>query len=295
MSLGRLSRDREKNKRFNRGAIFVALMFYLVRVFQCLVPSIPPSGNCQVKPFLGVNPFSIAIITFDHRKDFESLRFKNKQKYALTHGYDFIYEDEELEQAFLGLEPSRPVAWIKFMFIMKYLPNYDYIMWIDEDAMIMNENIRIEVIVDPQHMIFISEDGNGINSGVFIVRQAKWSMDFIRNCWEQEWLVKGWHPFRYEQRAMHHLYGSKQGLRNAKFHKKEIPMIEIHETRNHFQIVDSCMLNSNVCEEFWFALIGIKTSHCNNKYHDGDFVLHLAGKSPRFYKSFLFWWVNQYK
>jgi hypothetical protein len=58
-------------------------------------------------------------------------------------------------------------------------------------------------------------------------------------------------------------------------------------------LVPHCALNSNVCEEFWtgFALWRRSPSKgrwCDNVFAWGNFIVHLAGKSPASYKKWLF-------
>jgi hypothetical protein len=60
--------------------------------------------------------------------DFSHIAAEHNKKYAEANGYDFVYE--VLEQKYKDFYPS----WVKIPTILKYLPDYDYVCWIDGDA-----------------------------------------------------------------------------------------------------------------------------------------------------------------
>jgi hypothetical protein len=81
---------------------------------------------------------------------------------------------------------NRPPAWEKLPLVLKYITQYDYVIWIDADAHFYNEapNIADFINAHKGHNIIFSKDfGNkGINSGVFIVKNSKYCIDFL-NKW----------------------------------------------------------------------------------------------------------------
>ena len=62
-------------------------------------------------------------------------------KYANKHNYSFVCEISET-----GLS-DRQNTWLKIPFIKKHLPNYDYVVWIDADAIFL-KNTKIEDFID---------------------------------------------------------------------------------------------------------------------------------------------------
>ena len=80
---------------------------------------------------------------------------------------------------------NRHPAWERIPLILEYINDYDYIMWIDADAhfYIDSENI-INLINDNKNYDFIfSKDITvAINTGCFIVKNTKYSIDFL-NKW----------------------------------------------------------------------------------------------------------------
>ena len=147
-------------------------------------------------------------------EDVMSMVMKNRHDYAKRHGYEIINGNSEID-------PTRPVAWSKLLAIKKFLPHYDYIFYIDTDAVFMNPSIRLEDLIaagdsgyaeKPKDFI-MTKDWNGPNTGCFFTRRSEWSADFLQLAWDQEHLVPpvspspghGKHPFEYEQRAFHYL------------------------------------------------------------------------------------------
>lgn len=59
---------------------------------------------------------------------------------------------------------SRPPSWYKLELLKKHLPDHDFVLWIDSDALIVGSNDIKSLIKDAT--LNISEDKNGINCGV---------------------------------------------------------------------------------------------------------------------------------
>ena len=147
----------------------------------------------------------IGIISLcDHNVDaICSASVANKQAYADRHGYDVIVDGEIIDD-------SRPTSWSKLLAMRKYLPYYDFLFYVDVDTIITNVDVKLEDIVDYGYDQILAADRNGLNCGVWLIRNTPWSMWFLDEMWAQEQFV---HPstfvlFHYEQRAMHYLYQS---------------------------------------------------------------------------------------
>ena len=114
----------------------------------------------------------------------------------------------------------------------------------------------------------LAADRNGLNCGVWLIRNTPWSMWFLDEMWAQEQFV---HPstfvlFHYEQRAMHFLYQSKVWRRAV----KQDAYQGANTIRARTKVVNSCVFNSLPA---W--------------YKTGDFLVHLAG-SPGVAKCVMF-------
>lgn len=67
--------------------------------------------------------------------------FENRNAYAKRYGYTIIKTPFEL------IDKSRPIAWSKLLAINKYLPDYDYVFYLDMDTVILNMDVSLESII----------------------------------------------------------------------------------------------------------------------------------------------------
>ncbi|CAO3654084.1 unnamed protein product [Cunninghamella echinulata] len=138
----------------------------------------------------------------------------NKRAYALKHGYSFVARSAEFAQE--ALRAERKTVWGKVDVIEKVLPKYEWIFWLDMDAVVMDQNRRLEDLLeevkksyplgaetfDRQIDLVIARPHRDpmINAGVFLMRNTPWSMQFLRDVQKTtSWYNKG---SSYEQGAM---------------------------------------------------------------------------------------------
>lgn len=163
---------------------------------------------------------SIAVVTSSFIYDAcmepsASLAADNKRQYALAHNYAFVARSAEFAQQALRSEKRRPV-WGKIDVVQKVLPKYDWIFWMDMDAVILNPDQTVQTLLDQfranfaegsrafesQIDLVISKPTKDkmINAGVFFMRNTEWSQKFLNAVQEsKDWYNKG--P-SYEQGAM---------------------------------------------------------------------------------------------
>ncbi|KAG1455132.1 hypothetical protein G6F56_007141 [Rhizopus delemar] len=119
----------------------------------------------------------------------------NKRDYAKAHDYAFIARSTEFAQQALRSDKRRTV-WGKIDAVQKVLPKYDWIFWLDMDAVIMNpehtvqgtlDQLRAEYPGGPRAFeenidLVIAKPTRDkmINAGVFFMRNTEWSMQFLR-------------------------------------------------------------------------------------------------------------------
>lgn len=119
----------------------------------------------------------------------------SQELHARTHGYDRITD----ESVFV---PERDATWSKIPLLQKYLPKYDYIMWIDGDVLITNQDRKIEdfiELLDPDKILLIGKDFQGLNAGVFVIRNCPLALDLLADAWKREELA---HVLFHEQTAI---------------------------------------------------------------------------------------------
>ncbi len=96
------------------------------------------------------------------------------------------------EHLFLSHETGIPPYWVKVFLVAEYLPNYDYVIWIDSDAAIINPRA---IPLSEKTMVY-SRDNHGwespFNAGVFIMRNTSTGRALM-----EEW-KRGYDPSRWE-------------------------------------------------------------------------------------------------
>ena len=80
-------------------------------------------------------------------------------------------------------------CWNKVASIITNLKNHDYLVWIDADALINNFNIKLESIIELNNNIdlYLCHDIDinryCINSGVMVIKNSQWSINFFNKVW----------------------------------------------------------------------------------------------------------------
>jgi len=110
----------------------------------------------------------------------------NLIKYCKTHGYDiFMYEKE----IFLFNSMWQKVPYINMVMMQEYAKEYEYFVWLDDDAYITNHSVRFEKFINfaPEYHMWISKDipvdSNImlVNCGVFIWRNSDVMIEFFED------------------------------------------------------------------------------------------------------------------
>jgi hypothetical protein len=159
------------------------------------------------------------------------------QKYCESHGYEFLIHPCEKKTW-----PEK--VWEKIPLLLENLAYYDWVMWLDSDAIIMNHSIRLERIismVQDWDDLIISCDEHGLNSAVFLIRNSGWSHEFLKRVDAKK------------DEYLSHRYPEQEAMESEAF----IPG-EGHVAAN----MPAWLLN-----EFWCT------------WMPGDFIVHHAGGS----------------
>jgi len=201
----------------------------------------------------------------------ESL-IKNRQSYCDRHGYTLINANNLVNY-------SRPASWSKLVALQYHFKenNFDYIFYLDMDGIIMNQELKLETIIDAterKYDFIVTSDQYGFNVGTFIAKNTPWTLSFLQLTWQQDWLVPDNYvgkqasdsklPFG-EQRAIHYLTNSEQWIAS------ELPTYtgDWKEIRSHFFFAPPCAFNSYVLHPFDF-------SRPREQFHyvPRDFLIH---------------------
>ncbi|KAG0224688.1 hypothetical protein BGW42_004951 [Actinomortierella wolfii] len=173
------------------------------------------------------------------------LSFENRREYVTYHQGRYTLRDNFTSHFEDVMSHGFVPAWAKIKIILEELDKneFDWIFWIDTDALITNMDIRLEQFIDDRYSLLITKDLNYMNAGVFMLKVNDWSRNYMRKVLsmmddrsnEQDWMIK-----LLEDPA----FGEQQ----------------------HVKYLPQCSFNS-----YW----NVKT--WNEMYLPGDFVIHWAG------------------
>ncbi len=239
----------------------------------------------------------------DWKTDLMQRVVANRVRYCKMHGYTPIVVATDVDEHARASAPSvidrgRPVAWSKFLAIQKHLPRYDYVAYVDMDAVIMQLSTPLEAFIEatgPCSDIILTEDWNGPNTGIYLVKNSPWSRWFVAHAWElglplvpKRSIGGTKHPFEYEQRVVHYLLESnvwkQRGL--SKYRRPRAA----ESVRAHVSVLPQCAFNSYSLHPFDTRGLSLDLSRYVHDPQDGkdpggshlgDFIVHFAGKKGR--------------
>ena len=118
--------------------------------------------------------------------DFASL---NHHEYANKHGYSYL-KDIVRNADYLDWHPT----WIKMDVLRKYLPLYDYVVWIDADAVFVNPDVKIEDLIEGGVDLVLPKleldrvSGNmwtHTTTGFMVWKNSEWSNSILNLLWNE--------------------------------------------------------------------------------------------------------------
>ncbi|KAH7833615.1 hypothetical protein Vadar_008087 [Vaccinium darrowii] len=125
--------------------------------------------------------------------------FKNKVDYCRIHGYDIFYNNVFFHPKMVGL-------WVKLPGIRATMlahPEAEWIFWVDSDAIFTDMDFKPPLEKYKDHNLVVhgwpnnvyeKKSWGGVNSGVFLIRNCQWSMEFL-----EAWAVMGPQTPNYEK------------------------------------------------------------------------------------------------
>lgn len=120
--------------------------------------------------------------------DFGDLSSANHLNYSNTHGYSYLKRIVK-NSDYSNWHPT----WIKIDVILKTLPLFDYVVWIDCDAVFIDEKIKIEeFILDDVDLVIpkleldrsTGKMHTNTTTGFMIWKNSEWSMNTLSNMWD---------------------------------------------------------------------------------------------------------------
>jgi hypothetical protein len=159
-----------------------------------------------------LKPAKIAVLSLyigEHFRNITRYSLLGKIQYCIKQGYDLIVDES-------CYDTTRNPAWSKVKLILKYLENYDYVVWIDADTFIMNTDITLESFIFKflnNNDMLVGHDRDFFNTGVWFIKNSDWSTLFLQHVYNQEQFIDNGY---WEQAAVIHLFN--ENYNNAKQH-----------------------------------------------------------------------------
>ena len=188
----------------------------------------------------------ILFCSLSDRPNFSDKIYENNYDYFNKYNYKFVIEKKSLCN-------DRHPAWSKLLLLqreMKANPDYDYVIWIDDDILIMNKEKPFEdfIIEFPFENILICRDCAiarwDFNSGLFVCKNNQTTIDMLNEVYEKADPKYYYNPV-WEQDALCDYY-----------HK----LMKNNPSQKLIKIIPHRTMQS-----------------INQEYRYGDFSLHLAG------------------
>lgn len=143
----------------------------------------------KMKKICIITSFTDHIRWDDYGKcDYGQLSSENHSEYSYKHNYTFIKEIVNNDDY-----PEWHPTWIKINVVRKYLPLFDYVVWIDADAVFYNQDISIESFLQDDIDLVIPKlefDRVGqqmwthTTTGFMIWKNSEWSKKTLDYLWE---------------------------------------------------------------------------------------------------------------
>jgi hypothetical protein len=161
----------------------------LIATFACVAAFVPKhSPRLDNRNILANYPqLKVHIVSIETRQinKLIDLHNRNIESYANLHNYTYLFVPK--------IQSNLPVYWWKIELVLATLrnnPELDYCLWVDTDAIFQHNWLPLNVLIqnDENACIIIGKDrphnenGSLYCTGVFLVKNAKVSMQFLEDC-----------------------------------------------------------------------------------------------------------------
>jgi hypothetical protein len=167
----------------------------------------------------------------------------NKINYCKKHNYTFIEDDNIYDK-------NKTIPWSKIHLLLKYINDYDYLVWMDADLLIMNNDITLESYIEKYNNYdqIIGSDWIMPNTGCWFIKNTEWSKQFLNQV-----LINEYNSSEHSDgRWNNHEQGSVINLYDR----------NILSSQEKIKITYPTEFNC-----YWF------------NYYPGHFILHFAGSN----------------
>lgn len=189
-------------------------------------------------------------------KNVADTTIKSKLDYANQNRYDFLYLNDfgvDIKNRY----NSTQIGYLRILKVFDTIENYDYVVWIDADALITNKNLRIEDFPIDDCVFCCSYDWNGyysLNTGNFILKNTERTKIFI----DQFYNVSKNYNMPEEQATINKLFS-------------------LPETKNNIKVLDHGFLNAVPSVDIVNKKIWGNKPVPPNPWKFGNFLVHATG------------------
>ncbi len=168
----------------------------------------------------------ILIVSYDTRAESELVKLHNRniECYVSKNKVDYKFFTECTS----SVKHIHNPYWCKIFLVAEYLPDYEYVLWLDTDTLILEQETDFKKLFDsfPLSDFFIGVDKNSdtLNAGVFCIKNSERGVQFLKQlteiyinneyedlCIDKETskLNGLWAGYCYEQGIMNYLMKNK--------------------------------------------------------------------------------------
>lgn len=148
----------------------------------------------------------ICVIMFYNEtiQNFAEINYEINKKYCEKNNLEIIVENNNKYK-------NRHPAWERLPLLLDNISKFDYLIWIDADAFFYNNADSIVNLINNNsnvNFIFSQDVGNNnINSGVFIVKNSQYSIDFLTKwAYDEELFEINPYPQWWDQGVLIYMY-----------------------------------------------------------------------------------------
>jgi hypothetical protein len=185
------------------------------------------------------------VMFYDYNiENYGEINYKINKKYCEKYNLHIILSN-------IKKYSNRHSAWERLPLLLDNISNFDYLIWIDADAFFyIDSNNIIDIINDNLNVNFIFSNDLGnknINTGFFIVKNTKYSIEFLTKwAYDEELYNNNKYPHWWDQGVLIYMFNNN--------------ILNIQE--------NSVIYEYGVLQHFYK----------NDKLNDKTYVFHLAGR-----------------
>lgn len=247
-----------------RAALLQALVAVLLLQLVACISTKPPNRSARKIALLHMHDG----VPFFH--ELGALTLSNKLRYAIRHGYELAAHSPHGTEGLWTQDKSasppckgnglfhrgnacyrenrkfqidkRAATFGKIKLALAACQGREgyWVLWSDADALIVNQSVELESVIDDRYDILVSVDWLMINAGVMLFKCSLWTESFLKRVYAAREFDKA---RALDQSAFQHFFDEDPG------------------TKEHVKFVPKYAINVYVEE-----------------YRPGDFLLHMAGK-----------------